>query len=138
MRKPKDFDNHPASYAHARSLEYFRAFCHNVTDGDTFDVLIDLGIGKYAYEIIRLQGLDTAEIFSPKSAGERAHGLAAKARTAELILEKPVLIKTFRDAETFGRYVADVFFFPSLAVADFISLADTLRAEGFAKREAYP
>lgn len=132
-RKPIEFESHPASYDHARSIGCFRAVCKYVTDGDTFDVYLDLGMGKYAYDTIRLQGLDTAEIFHPSNPAERAHGLAAKARVIELIDQKPILIKTYRDAETFGRYVADVQYVDTL----WKDLATTLRNEGFAKRASY-
>jgi endonuclease YncB( thermonuclease family) len=136
MRKPAEFDNHPASYEMARSTGCFRAVCKNVTDGDTFDAFIDLGMGKYAYDTIRLHDFDTAEIFHPSNAAERAHGLAAKERVTELLLNKPILIKTYKDAETFGRYVADVAIVTTnpLTLTD---LAGTLGSEGFAKKPNY-
>lgn len=136
MRKPSEFENHPAPYEMARSMGCFRAVCKNVTDGDTYDAFIDLGMGKYAYDTIRLHDLDTPEIFHPSNAAERAHGLEAKARVTDLILDKPILLKTYRDAETFGRYVADV----ALVTPNPVTLTDvaeTLRAEGFAKRASY-
>lgn len=136
MRKPAEFENHPAPYELARQMGFFRAVCKNVTDGDTYDFLIDLGMGKYAYDTVRLHGLDTAEIFHPTSAAERTHGLAAKERVTDLLLGKPVLIKTYKDVETFGRYVADVGIVTAnpLTVSD---LAEVLRSEGFAKKASY-
>jgi endonuclease YncB( thermonuclease family) len=133
-RKPIEFENHPATYDYARSIGCFRAFCKYVTDGDTYDAYVDLGMGKYAYDTIRLQGLDTAEIFHPSNAAERMHGMAAKTRVIELLNQKPILLKTYRDAETFGRYVAEVWYFEQSLET---SLADTLRAEGFAKKASY-
>lgn len=134
MRKPSEFENHPITYDHARSFGGFRAFCKYVTDGDTFDFFIDLGLNQYAYDTIRLYGLDTAEIFHPSNAAEKAHGLAAKARAEELIGGKPVMIKSFKDAETFGRYVAEIWY-PEAGLI--YSLADKLREEGFAKKASY-
>lgn len=137
-RKPADFEKHPVPYEYAREKGFFRAWCHNVTDGDTFDFSVDLGMSKYAYEIVRLHAFDTAEIFHPGSPAERAHGIEARTRAAALILEKPCLLKTFRDQETFGRYVADVYYIVSSTFGfTEISLADTLGREGFAKRENY-
>jgi endonuclease YncB( thermonuclease family) len=136
VRKPSEFENHPAPYDMARSMGCFRAVCKNVTDGDTYDAFIDLGMGKYAYDTIRLHDLDTAEIFHPRNEAERAHGMAAKSRVTDLILGKPILLKTYKDAETFGRYVADV----ALVTANPVTLTDiaeTLRAEGFAKKASY-
>lgn len=134
MRKPSEFENHPATYGYARSNGFFRAVCKYVTDGDTADFFIDLGLNQYAYDTIRLYDLDTAEIFHPSNAAEKEHGIAAKARVVELIDQKPVLLKSYKDAETFGRYVAEVWYFD---VTTLTSLADTLRAEGFAKKASY-
>lgn len=137
MRKPAEFEKHPATYDFARSIGCFRAFCKYVTDGDTYDFFIDLGLNQYAYDTIRLYNLDTAEIFHPSNAAEKAHGLAAKARAEELILNKPVLLKSYKDAETFGRYVAEVGMIDLANSARVILLADTLRAEGFEKKASY-
>lgn len=134
MRKPTEFENHPVGYESARAGGFFRAFCKNVTDGDTYDFLIDLGLNQYAYDTIRLYDLDTAEIFHPSNPAERTHGLAAKARAVALIDQKPVLLRSYRDAETFGRYVAEVYFLINSVP---ISLAATLRLEGFAKKASY-
>lgn len=137
-RKPSEFVDHPVGYAYARDHGFFRAHCKHVTDGDTGDFYVDLGMGKYAYETIRLHDFDTAEIFSPKSPAERKHGLEAKARVESLLLDKPCLIRTFRDAETFGRYVADVYFLVTTENAfTEVSLAETLGREGFEKKESY-
>lgn len=136
MRKPLEFEDHPLSYERARSEGYFRAFCRHVVDGDTLDALIDLGMGKFAYDPIRLHDVDTPEIFHPANSFERQHGLQARDRVIALVLNKPIAIKTWKDAETFGRYVADVVYFgASNATYD---LAKTLRAEGLIKRESYP
>lgn len=136
MRKPFEFENHPASFDMARSLGCFRAFCRYVTDGDTYDLFIDLGLNKYAYDTIRLHDADTPEIFHPSSPAERNHGLAAKARIEDLILQKPVLIKSYKDAETFGRYVADVWYF-TLSPLTLHSIAETLKDENLLKRTSY-
>ena len=139
MRKPTEFENHPAGYEYARSIGNFRAVCKNVTDGDTIDAFIDLGMGKYAYDTIRLQGIDTAEIFHPLNTAERNHGMAAKARVQDLILNQPILIKTFKDAETFGRYVAQVYYQRAKAEGgwEWHDLATQLRWEGLEKKASY-
>lgn len=38
-----------------------RAFCR-LLDGDTMDVLVDMGLNQFSYETIRLQHVDTPEI----------------------------------------------------------------------------
>lgn len=113
-----------------------RGVCKYVTDGDTYDVYISLGLDQYAYTTIRLHAFDTAEIFHPSTAAERAHGMAAKSRVTDLILDKPILLRTYRDAETFGRYVADVALVTPNPVT-LIDLAATLETEGFAKKASY-
>lgn len=123
------------SYEAARDAKYLRAFCRHVVDGDTLDAFIDLGLGKYAYDTIRLHDVDTPEIFHPINSFERQHGLKARDRVVALILNKPIIIQTFKDVETFGRYVADVGYFDGRR---WIPLAETLRAEDLLKHEAYP
>lgn len=136
MRKPSEFTSHPMSHVESVQRGVLRAVCKYVTDGDTFDMLISLGMDQYSYATIRLHDLDTPEIFHPSNKAELEHGQAAKARVAGSILDRPVLLKTFRDAETFGRYVADVSYFNGNSA--WLSLAYMLRSEGFEKRAAYP
>jgi endonuclease YncB( thermonuclease family) len=136
VRKPIEFEMHPISHVQSVGMGMLRGVCKYITDGDTYDVYISLGLDQYAYTTIRLHDFDTAEIFHPSNAAERAHGMAAKARVTELILNKPVLLRTYRDAETFGRYVADV----ALVTPNPVTLTDVaavLQDEGFAKRASY-
>lgn len=140
MRKPPVFDLHPTSYEDARSFGYLRAQVPHVVDGDTFDVFVDLGLGHYAFETVRLVGpggapFDTPEIFHPSSQGELQHGFEARNRVADLIEQKYVLVKTYRDRVTFGRYVANVLYYENSKLAG--DLAELLTAEGLAKRESY-
>lgn len=131
-RKPSEFVDHPVPFS---TLPTYRAFCHHVVDGDTLDVLVDLGLNHYAYVPLRVQGIDTAEIFKPRSPEERAAGLRAKTFLESMVLGKPVRIVTYKDGETFGRYVADVFFQWSGSVL-WASVADELRANGHAWGES--
>lgn len=148
-RKPNEFQSHPASFGEAQAKGLCRAVCKYVVDGDTFDVLIDLGFNSYAYETLRLHNVDTPEIFRPKSTEERDLGLKAKYRVTELIFDKPILIRSFKDKETFGRFVADVWvlyeiefpgpFAVEAALASdsgtWMSLAEILRIEGLTKSD---
>ena len=95
-------------------------------DGDTFDILIDLGFQDYAYEALRLRDADTPEI----RGDECERGLAAKARVQELILDTPVLVRSFKDVETFGRFVADVLYWKE---GEWLDLGETLVSEGHVK-----
>lgn len=134
-RKPAQFENHSTSYVKARELGCFRAVVTHVTDGDTLDVFVDLGLGKYAYETIRVLDVNTAEIFRPENDLEKAHGLAAKDFVESLLLGSPVLLRTYKDKETFGRYVAEVLYVDSSG--NYQSLGEQLIEGGFEKRESY-
>src|SRR5882672_5318397 len=101
------FANHPSPFP---TDGRYRAICSHVVDGDTFDALLDCGFGLATYETIRLHAFDAPEIFHPKSVAERDLGLKAFARCRELLEGKPILLRTFKDDQTFGRYVADVWF----------------------------
>lgn len=112
------FDDFPSSYENARSLGCFRAWCYRVIDGDTYDMILDLGVTVRVKIRLRLRGFDTAEIFHPINAAERAHGAEAREFVYNLIADKPCLVRTYRtssgaDLVTVGRYVADVYYLPA-------------------------
>ncbi len=125
-RKPIEFSEHPLTFDEARAQGFCRGHCRYVVDGDTFDMLIDLGFHNFAYETLRLHDVDTPEIRGE----ERQRGLEAKARVEELILDRPVLVRSFKDQETFGRFVADVRYWTGSAWSD---LGETLVSEGHVK-----
>lgn len=121
-REPLEFDQHPEGFPGG----VFRAVCRHVVDGDTFDVLADLGFNQYAYATIRLRGLDTPETRT-RDAAEKLRGFAARDRTRALIEGKPILLRSQPDPSTFGRYVAEVRFHRDGAWHD---LAAELLADG--------
>ena len=125
-RKPIEFVEHPQPF----EPPVYRAFCRHVVDADTFDVMVDLGLYQFAYATVRLRGVDTPEIFRPKSEEERRRGHEAKAFVEEMLLNRPCRMRTHRDAQTFGRFVADVEVFDGEAWRD---LAGMLREHGFEK-----
>lgn len=145
-RKPPDFEDHPASFSSVTAAGFTRAVCYHVVDGDTADFLIDLGWYHYAYHALRFEGIDTAETRGTRGA-EHALALEAKARVEELLLGRPVLIQARKQAETFGRFVAQIWFrsdgappaIPGSAVLDgdataWISINELLVHEGLAER----
>ncbi len=131
MRKPSDFDNHPMPFE-PRPL---RGVCKYVVDGDTLDAFIDEGLYDYAYITIRIKDFDAPETRTTNLI-EKEHGLQARAFASILLLGKPVKLLTFKDSETFGRFVADVFFWND--AGELVSFADTMRAAGYEKRASYP
>lgn len=148
-REPNEIAEHPLSYPEARDHATQRALCKHVVDGDTFDFLIDLGWYQYAYETIRLHGMDTPEIWHAENNAEEEHAHEAKERVEELILDEPVLLRSYKLDTSFGRFDAHVLlqlpdetaqkFTPSLQIGDteWYSLANILRAEGFEAKESY-
>lgn len=124
-RTPAEFAAHPSDFPGGT----FRAVCRHVIDGDTLDVLLDLGFSVYVYQTLRVAGIDTPEIRS-RDAAEKAKGFAAKARTRELVEGKPVLVRSCPDPQTFGRYVADVSYHEGGTWQD---LGETLKREGHAE-----
>ncbi len=76
-----------------------------VIDGDTLDVVVDLGIGHRAFPRLRLRGIDTAELYT--EAGRRARDFVE-----ETLSRCPVVVIATRRTDTYGRYLADVKYHP--------------------------
>lgn len=84
----------------------YKALIIDVYDGDTVTALIDLGLHVKIQGRIRLKGINTPELHGAR----RADGLISKARTEELVLNKEVIIKTYRDKqEKYGRWLGEIF-----------------------------
>lgn len=105
MRKPPAFRDHPVGYVEAKDAGAYRAVCENIVDGDTYDFFIDLGVYCYAYETVRLEGLDAPEVYGVNASEA---GQAAKAWCETYLLGRPCLLYTGKDTTTFGRFVAEV------------------------------
>jgi endonuclease YncB( thermonuclease family) len=120
-RKPADFQNHPMPFPNPYIV---RGVVRHVVDGDTIDVLIDMGLNQYSYVIIRVRGIDTPEMVGK----HKVRGHEAKAFTQNLVEGKPVRLTIFPARQTFGRYVADVEF-PT--ETGWIDLATTVRNAGY-------
>jgi micrococcal nuclease len=88
-------------------FEYI-ARVHEVVDGDTIDVTIDLGFSIQHIIRLRLYGIDTPEKTSKDSNERLAANLATK-RISELIEGKIVTVKTHKGSDKYGRYLAEVF-----------------------------
>lgn len=147
-RKPPAFKAHPIKYSKALSHQMFRGICNQVIDGDTADFMIDLGWYQYSYSVLRFNRLDTPELRG-SSPSEKARAEKARDRVKELVLGKPVLIKTEKQATTFGRFVAEIYFFPEPdlqttasritvenadgEMTELVSLIDLMIAEGHEK-----
>ena len=79
----------------------------HIVDGDTVDVLIDVGFHTYITKRLRFLGVDTWEVRGE----ERERGLIAKARLAELLADADrIYVQTVMDATgKYGRLLAWLF-----------------------------
>jgi micrococcal nuclease len=91
--------------------EYYVRKVENVVDGDTIDVLIDLGFDILFQSRVRLAGIDTPESRT-KDLKEKALGLESKEYLKKHIKDaKSVIIKTEKmdSSEKYGRILGWVY-----------------------------
>lgn len=109
--------------------EYYVRKVENVIDGDTIDVLIDLGFDILFASRVRLAGIDTPESRT-KDIAEKALGLEAKEYLKKALKDaKSVVIKTEKmdSSEKYGRILGWVYI-----NGDTVSLNDMMIADGYA------
>ena len=98
-----------------------------VVDGDTIDVLLDMGFDIKYKSRVRLFGIDTPESRT-RNKEEKIRGLISKAYLKDAIKKaKKLTIKTHKGSETgkFGRILGEVF-------ADGINLNLKMCTDGYA------
>ena len=80
-----------------------------VVDGDTMDVILDLGFSVHHAVRVRMAGIDTPESRT-RDKDEKARGKLSKAFLKERIKGKKIILKTkIKDAKgKFGRVIAEV------------------------------
>lgn len=109
----------------------FRGVVTRVVDGDTVDVILDLGFGMSTKQRLRIDDFDAPESWRPKSEAERVHGEAAKKRAKELLEGKEAIFNTSKAVGIYGRYGA------SITLTNGTKFKDIMIREGFQKRERY-
>ena len=88
--------------------EYEITKVEKVVDGDTIDVVFDVGFSMFCKQRIRLNGIDTPESVS-KDKQEKAMGMEAKVFVAEWLRKQKTLRgKTTKD-DKYGRLLADIY-----------------------------
>jgi len=112
----------------------FEGLVDRVIDGDTYDIILDLGFYISHMIRVRLKGVDTPEVYG-KNASEE--GKIASAYVKGLIENKRVVVQTYKNApSTFNRWEADVYF--DILLEDGsksrVSLAEHLVDKGYATR----
>lgn len=79
-----------------------------IVDGDTVDVVIDLGFDITRKERVRLNGIDTPETLT-KDAVEKKYGLEAKEYVEKWFSkQKEIVIRTYKD-DKYGRTLGDFY-----------------------------
>jgi micrococcal nuclease len=109
--------------------EYYVRKVENVVDGDTIDVLIDLGFDILFASRVRLAGIDTPESRT-KDLAEKALGLEAKEYLKKALKDaKSVVIKTEKmdSSEKYGRILGWVY-----VDSNTVSLNDMMINDGYA------
>jgi len=81
---------------------HYRAVVERVIDADTLKVSVDLGFSIWTKQPLRVRGVNAPEL-------RTAQGKAARAAAARLFELRPgVTVQTYKDQQSFARYVADV------------------------------
>ena len=109
--------------------EYYVRKVESVVDGDTIDVLIDLGFDILFSSRVRLAGIDTPESRT-KDLKEKALGLESKEYLKKALKDaKSVVIKTEKmdSSEKYGRILGWVY-----VNGDTVSLNDMMINDGYA------
>jgi len=84
----------------------YKAYVTDVYDGDTVTATVDLGFHTSVQVKIRLKDIDAPELRGE----ERNKGLLSKIRLEELILNKEVIVKTYKDKqEKYGRWLGEIY-----------------------------
>jgi len=115
----------------------YNAVIVKVVDGDTLDVLVDLGLEIFKKLRVRLYGIDTPEVYGVKHDSEEyAEGKKASDFVKKLLPQgTKVTIRTIKDKRgKYGRYLARVFFNFESGKMD---LAALLLRENLAKTRKY-
>ena len=111
----------------------YRAKLDRVVDGDTVDALIDVGFDIWFKKRIRFVGIDTWESRT-RNLEEKKKGLAAKARTKQLLEEVSNKRGYFRFKShglgKYGRVLGELFIMDGSGKQ--ISINETLISEGHA------
>lgn len=90
-------------------LYFYKAECLRVVDGDTIDCQIDLGLGIYTHQRLRLLGVNTPELRSSDPA-ERQLARIAKEFVENSVLGKTLTVQTLKDKTgKYGRYLATIY-----------------------------
>ena len=80
----------------------YRARVVRVLDGDTYELDIDLGFHVSVRLPVRLYGWNCQELLTTA-------GVSARIRASELLASGPIVIETYKDRQSFARWLATVY-----------------------------
>ena len=87
------------------SLYTYKVLDIRVIDGDTVDLVIDLGFYLYRKIRLRLVGFNAPEIRGKK----KEEGLIAKEKLKKILSQKSSwIVKTYKDTGIYGRYYGEL------------------------------
>jgi endonuclease YncB( thermonuclease family) len=81
----------------------YKAYLKKIIDGDTLDVIIDLGFSIFITQRLRLKGLDTPELPTKE-------GIASKQFVEDRLKKAKFLIIKTHSHDKYDRYLVDVFY----------------------------
>jgi micrococcal nuclease len=116
-------------------MYHYKAKVEKVVDGDTFDVVIDLGFKITTNQRIRMAKINTPETYNVKKDSEEYQkGMAAKQYMEHRMAVNnfDIELETEKVTEKYGRYIGTVWLADST-----VSLNDELVEKGFAKYVKY-
>lgn len=116
-------------------MYHYKANVERIVDGDTIDVVIDLGFKITTFQRIRLARINTPETFNvKKDSSEYQSGMLSKLYVEQRIAanNNEIQLETEKDTEKYGRYIGTVWLTDSTT-----SLNDELVEKGFAKYVQY-
>ena len=116
-------------------MYHYKAKVEKVVDGDTFDVVIDLGFKITTNQRIRMSGINTPETYNVKKDSEEYQ----KGMTSKMYMEQrlaannyEIELETEKTTEKYGRYLGKVKLADSA-----VTLNDELVQKGFAAYKKY-
>lgn len=87
-------------------LYFYKAKVIDIYDGDSITILVDLGFSITVKKKVRLYGIDTPELRGT----EREDGLKALNYLKSLVLNKDVIVQTYKDKTgKYGRLLATIY-----------------------------
>jgi len=115
------------------TLYHYKAIITEVYDGDTCTVDIDLGLRAWMREEkIRLNRINSPEL----RGGEKSKGILSRDFLRSLVLNKEVIIETFKDEkEKYGRYLAEIWL--KTDGDNYLNVNDELVHKGYAEYKTY-